>query len=97
MIFLLIHKQNKIIKLRYELQQLHEQKDALLQQKKGLTLAYHKGQQLSSIQSFAKNNLSMNAIKLNDVKTINVSPAKTNTQDQQSSTQTANDKQKGNA
>ncbi len=82
MIFLLIHKQNKIIKLLYELQQLHEQKDTLLQEKKELTLAYHKGQQLSSIQSFAKNNLSMNAIKLKDAKTINISPKQTNTQEQ---------------
>ena len=58
-IFLLIHKQNKIIKLLYEHQQLTEQKENLLQQKKLLMLQFHKGQQLSSIQTFAKNNLQM--------------------------------------
>ncbi len=74
-IFLLIHKQNKIIKLLYELQQLHEQKDELLQQKKELTLSYHKGQQLSSIQTFAKTKLLMNPIKLKEAKTISAVPA----------------------
>ncbi|MCX5924648.1 MAG: cell division protein FtsL [Candidatus Dependentiae bacterium] len=69
-IFLLIHKQNKIIKLLYENQQLTEQKDILLQQKKMLTLQYHKGQQLSSIQTFAKNNLKMSPIKLKEAKTV---------------------------
>ncbi|MFA5999332.1 MAG: cell division protein FtsL [Candidatus Babeliales bacterium] len=69
-IFLLIHKQNKIIKLLYENQQLTEQKEILLQQKKMLTLQYHKGQQLSSIQTFAKNNLKMSAIKLKEAKTV---------------------------
>ena len=71
MIFLLIHKQNKIIKMLYEMQQLHEQQDDLLQQKKVLTLAFHKGQQLSTIQHFAKNKLLMNPITLKEAKTIN--------------------------
>ena len=72
-IFLLIHKQNKFIKLLYELQKLQENKSELLQEKKALTLNFHKGQQLSAIQTFAKNNLHMNSISLKEAKTINTS------------------------
>ena len=70
MIFLLVHKQNKIIKALYELQHLQEKKDDLLQQKKELDLICQKGQQLSSIQSFAKDTLLMTPIKLKDVGTV---------------------------
>ena len=72
MIFLLVHKQNKIINALYELQHLQEQKDELLQQKKELVLMDQKGQQLSSIQAFAKDNLQMLPIKLKDAKTIDM-------------------------
>ncbi|HSW75665.1 MAG TPA: hypothetical protein VLG50_01365 [Candidatus Saccharimonadales bacterium] len=81
-IFLLIHKQNKIIKLLYEHQQLIEQKEYLLQQKKLLMLEFHKGQQLSSVQTFAKNNLHMNPIKLKDAKTVHVTDASAKSQAQ---------------
>ena len=67
MIILLVHKQNKIIKAQYELQLLDKQKDELLQQKKELILMIEKQQQLSSVQNFAKNRLSMSAIKLKEV------------------------------
>jgi cell division protein FtsL len=70
MIFLLVHKQNKIIKALYELQHLHEQKEELLQQKKELMLRDQKGQQLSSIQTFAKESLQMNSLKLKDAHAI---------------------------
>lgn len=80
MIFLLIHKQNKIIKMLYEMQQLHEQQDELLQQKKVLTLAFHKGQQLSTIQSFAKDKLLMNPITLKEAKTISSLASEKNNQ-----------------
>lgn len=70
MIFLLVHKQNKIIKALYELQQLQEKKDDLLQQKKELDLICQKGQQLTSIQNFAKDNLQMKPIKLKEVGTV---------------------------
>lgn len=70
MIFLLVHKQNKIINALYELQQLQEKKDSLLQQKKELDLIAQQGQQLTSIQSFAKDDLHMIPIKLKEVGTI---------------------------
>lgn len=70
MIFLLVHKQNKIIKALYELQHLQEQKDELLQQKKELVLMDQKGQQLSSIQTFAKNNLQMVPISLKETQAV---------------------------
>ena len=70
MIFLLVHKQNKIIKALYELQRIEEQKEILLQQKKELTLAKEQGQQLSSVQSFAQNTLAMHAMKIKDAHTI---------------------------
>jgi hypothetical protein len=72
MIFLLVHKQNKIIKALYELQHLQEEKEALLQQKKELVLADQKGQQLSSIQSFAKNNLQMEPITLKETQSVDM-------------------------
>jgi hypothetical protein len=67
MVLLLVHKQNKIIKVLYELQQLQEYKENLLQQKKELLLACQKEQQLSSIQNFAKNDLHMSSMKLKDI------------------------------
>lgn len=70
MVLLLVHKQNKIIKALYELQQLQEQKEEFLQQKKELVLMDQKGQQLSSIQNFAKNNLAMVPIKLKETHAI---------------------------
>ena len=70
MIFLLVHKQNKIIKALYELQHLQEQKEELLQQKKELVLMDQKGQQLSSIQAFAKNNLQMEPIALKEIQAV---------------------------
>ena len=72
MIFLLVHKQNKIIKALYELQHLQEKKEQLLQEKKELVLANQKGQQLSSIQTFAKNNLQMEPITLKEIQTIDI-------------------------
>ena len=70
MIFLLVHKQNKIINALYQLQQLQEQKENLLELKKELVLRDQKGQQLSSIQTFAKNNLAMVPIKLKETQAV---------------------------
>lgn len=70
MIFLLVHKQNKIIKALYDLQDLQEQKDLLLEQKKGLTVTYQKGQQLSAAQTFAQNKLAMHSMSLKDAHDI---------------------------
>lgn len=69
---LLIHKQNKIIKLLYELQQLQEQKDNLQQEKKDLIFQLHKEQQLSQVQTFAQQNLQMSPIKIKDAKKVSV-------------------------
>lgn len=73
MVFLLVHKQNKIIKALYELQQLQEQKEDLLQQKKELMLMNQKGQQLSSVQTYATNNLAMIPIQLKETKVVDLS------------------------
>lgn len=70
MVFLLVHKQNKIIKASYDLQQLQEKKDTLLQKKKELTLAYQQSKQLSYVQTFAKESLKMAPIKLKDAHTL---------------------------
>lgn len=72
MIFLLVHKQNKIIKALYELQYLQEQKETLLQAKKELVLVDQKGQQLSTIQDFAKDNLQMVPIKLKETQAVDL-------------------------
>ena len=69
---LLIHKQNKIIKLLYEVQQLQEQKDLLAQDKKDLLFQLHKEQQLSNVQSFAKTDLKMTPIKIKEAKKVTV-------------------------
>ncbi|MBI2344650.1 cell division protein FtsL [Candidatus Dependentiae bacterium] len=70
MMFLLVDKQNKIIKHLYQLQQLQEQKNLLLEQNKELMLELHKEKQLSMIESQAKNNLQMEKIKLNDIQRL---------------------------
>ena len=70
MLFLLVHKQNKIIKSLYELQKLQEKKEELLQKKKELILICQKEQQLSSVQSFAQDTLLMSSIGLKDVGTV---------------------------
>jgi hypothetical protein len=72
MIFLLVHKQNKIIKALYELQHLQEQKETLLQTKKELVLMDQKGQQLSLIQNFAKDNLQMVPITLKETQAVDL-------------------------
>ncbi|MBP6892393.1 hypothetical protein KBB68_02315 [Candidatus Babeliales bacterium] len=72
MIFLLVHKQNKIIKALYELQHLQEEKELLLQEKKELVLVDQQGQQLSSIQTFAKNNLQMEPITLKEIQAVDL-------------------------
>ncbi len=69
-IFLLVHKQNKIINALYELQSLQEEKEKLSQEKKELVLIDQKGKQLSSIQAYAKNNLHMVPIKLKETQAI---------------------------
>ena len=70
MILLLVHKQNKIIKALYELQRFQEEKEDLVQQKKELTLVCQKGQQLSFIQAYAKNNLAMRPITLKEIQAV---------------------------
>lgn len=79
MMFMLVDKQNKIIKQLYELQQLQEQKNILLEQNKELMLQLHKEKQLSTIESYAKNSLQMNRMNLNDIQKL---PEKIALQDQ---------------
>lgn len=67
MMFLIVHKQNKIIKYLYELQQLQEHRNELLEQKKELTLTWHKLTQLSTIEAHAKNNLNLRSMTLKDI------------------------------
>lgn len=67
MMFLLAYKQNMIIKHLYELQQLQEQRNELLEEKKELTLSLHKLTQLSTIEAHAKNELKMQSMTLKDV------------------------------
>ena len=69
---LLIHKQNKIIKLLYELQQLQEQKEQFLQEKKDLVFQLHKEEQVSQVQSFAQQQLNMNPIKIKEAKKVSL-------------------------
>ncbi len=70
MLFLLVHKQNKIIKSLYELQKLQEKKEELIQKQKELVLVCQKEQQLSSVQSFAQDKLAMLPITLKEVGSI---------------------------
>jgi len=72
MMFLLVHKQNKIINKLYNLQQLQEEKDVLLERKKELSLTAHKLTQLSTIQNYAKTELNMQPMVLKDALTIPV-------------------------
>lgn len=67
---LLIHKQNTIVKLFYDLQALQKEKDFLLQEKKDLIFQLQKEQQLSNVQSFAKEQLNMKTINLKEAKTV---------------------------
>ena len=70
--FLLIYKQNKIVKLLYEIQRLQEQRELLLESKKNLLLDMHKIQQLSSIQTFAQSKLNMIPITIKEAKTVSL-------------------------
>lgn len=70
MMFMLIDKQNKIIKQFYDIQQLQEQKNMLLDQHKELMLELHTLKQLSTIEQHAAKNLHMHSMKLNDAKKI---------------------------
>lgn len=70
MMFLLVHKQNKIINKLYNLQRLQEEKDLLLEQKKELSLTAHKLTQLSTIQNYANKELNMQSMVLKDALTI---------------------------
>lgn len=70
MMFLIVHKQNKIIKHLYHLQQLQEQRNELLEQKKELTLTLHKLTQLSTIEAYSKNQLKLRPMTLKDAHTI---------------------------
>ncbi len=70
--FLLIHKQNKKVKLLYEIQSLQQQREQLFETKKTLLLEMHKEQQLSTIQSFAQTELNMTPITIKEIKTISL-------------------------
>lgn len=67
MMFMLAYKQNMIIKQLYELQQLQEQKDQLLEEKKELMLTLHQQTQLSAIEDDAKKKLNLRSMNLQDV------------------------------
>lgn len=70
MMFMLVDKQNKIIKQLYELQQLQDQKNIALEQNKELMLQLHKEKQLSTIESYAKNNLQLERMTLSDIERL---------------------------
>ncbi len=70
MIFLLVHKQNKIIKHLYELQILTEEKNSLIEQKKELMLKLHTITQLSTIEQKAQKDVHLQYMHLNDIKPI---------------------------
>ena len=70
MMFMLVDKQNKIIKQLYELQQLQEQKNLVFEENKNLLLQLHKEKQLSSIESYAKNNLQMQRMTLSNIERL---------------------------
>lgn len=70
--FLLIYKQNKIIKLLYEIQQLREQREQLLETKKNLLVQLYKEEQLSTIQNFAEQDLHMKPITMKEAKTVSL-------------------------
>ncbi len=70
MMFMLVDKQNKIINELYILQQLQEQKNMLLEQHKELLLQLHKEKQLSTVETYAKNNLQMQKMTLNDIQRL---------------------------
>ena len=69
-IFMLIDKQNKIIKELYELQRLQEEKNIIFEENQELILQLHKEKELSSVESYIKNNLQMNKIALSDIKRL---------------------------
>lgn len=69
---LLIHKQNTIIALLYDIQQLQEERDQLLEKKKKLSFQLQREQQLSKVEAFAINNLQMKPVKLKEVRTISL-------------------------
>lgn len=69
---LLIHKQNLIISLLYDVQKLQEQKEQLTQEKKELFFALQKEQQLSHIQSFADKQLQMKPLTIKEAKTVSL-------------------------
>lgn len=68
--FLLIHKQNKIITLLYEIQQLRQQREQLLETKKSLLVDLYKEEKLSKIQQFAEQELEMKPITIKETKTV---------------------------
>lgn len=80
---LLIHKQNNIITLLYDIQQLQEERDSLLEKKKDLNFQLQKEQQLSNIQSFASESLQMKPLKIKEAKTISVQKKDSNNGDEQ--------------
>ena len=70
--FLLIHKQNNIVGLLYEIQQLQTEQQQLLEMKKNLLVTMHQDQQLSKIQQFAEQDLHMKKMSIADIKTISL-------------------------
>jgi hypothetical protein len=66
MIFLLVQKENNIIKQLHALQKLQEQKNDLLQQYKTHMLTLHELTQLDSIEHYAQTKLQMSPITLRD-------------------------------
>ena len=69
---LLINKQNSIIALLYDIQQLQEERDQLLEKRKGLSFQLQKEQQLSGVQAFATEKLHMKPVNLKEAKTISI-------------------------
>jgi len=70
MIFLLVDKQNMMIKALVRLQRLEEQKEQLLQEKKELMLQVESLKQLSHVERYATDVLQMQPITIKDIKAI---------------------------
>ena len=73
MVFLLIYKQNKIIKELYVLQELQQQKESLLDEHRALTVQLQTNTQLSAIEQHGQEVLQLKSVGLRDVATISMS------------------------
>jgi len=71
-IFFQIHKHNRVIKLSYQKQKLENEKKMLAQKKEELSQQWCNLIKHSTIKEFAKENLKMGKVKLNQVKKLTI-------------------------